>query len=166
MKITFVIPFLHLFGGIRRVCQYANSMQRRGHQVTVTYPLVPMKFGAEWCDLDRLYQQAFSALGNLKKGNRISWFPLETPLQRAMYFPERCKIPLWYGSIPDADIVVATAWPTAYLVHHLGKEKGKKFYFIQHYEVPQLWNEPTLWERAKKAESDPYRLPSDRKSVV
>lgn len=37
--------------------------------------------------------------------------------------------------LPDADIVIATAWPTAYDVARLSPAKGKPVYFIMHYEV-------------------------------
>ncbi|GAH78739.1 unnamed protein product, partial [marine sediment metagenome] len=40
---------------------------------------------------------------------------------------------------PDADIVVATWWATAYYVSRYSKSKGEKFYFIQHYEI---WGGP------------------------
>ena len=38
------------------------------------------------------------------------------------------------SQIPDADIVIATAWETAHLVWRLPDSKGKKCYYIQHYE--------------------------------
>jgi glycosyltransferase involved in cell wall biosynthesis len=41
------------------------------------------------------------------------------------------------ASIPDADIIVATAWQTAEWVALYPPAKGKKFYFIQHHEI---WN--------------------------
>jgi L-malate glycosyltransferase len=36
--------------------------------------------------------------------------------------------------IPDADVVIATAWETAYIVNDLPLSKGRKFYFCQHNE--------------------------------
>jgi len=53
-------------------------------------------------------------------------------------------------SIPDADAVIATAWPTAYSVNSLSPKKGRKFYFVQGYEV---WHGHT--ERVENS----YRLP-------
>jgi hypothetical protein len=37
--------------------------------------------------------------------------------------------------LPDADAVVATAWPTAYSVSRLGAAKGARCYLIQHREI-------------------------------
>jgi len=62
-------------------------------------------------------------------------------------------IPAWKidnKHIPKADIVVATAWPTAYSGFKLNKNKGEKFYFIQHYEI---------WSGEKEMIDDSYRLP-------
>jgi glycosyltransferase involved in cell wall biosynthesis len=41
--------------------------------------------------------------------------------------------------VPDADVVIATAWKTAEWVATYPDEKGRKFYFIQHYED---WDAP------------------------
>lgn len=38
------------------------------------------------------------------------------------------------AQIPDADIVIATSWETVRFVNKLPKEKGKKVYYIQHWE--------------------------------
>lgn len=37
--------------------------------------------------------------------------------------------------MPNADYIIATAWPTAYDVAKLSDKKGKKYYFIQDFEV-------------------------------
>ena len=44
-------------------------------------------------------------------------------------------------NIPDADIIIASAWKTAQFVEKLPLSKGKPFYFVQHYE--------SLWTRDK-----------------
>jgi glycosyltransferase involved in cell wall biosynthesis len=41
------------------------------------------------------------------------------------------------SNIPDADVIVATAWRTAVCAEKLAAGKGEKFYFIQSYET---WN--------------------------
>jgi glycosyltransferase involved in cell wall biosynthesis len=159
MRITFVVPFITLTGGIRVVYEYANRLQDRGHQVTVVHPLIPMKLGAEWHNIRGLASQVLGLLGNIKRGNKIHWFQLKTPLKRALYFPEKYRIPPLGRYVPDGDVVVATAWPTAYFVNNLSQKKGEKFYFIQHYESQEVWNERQLWDNAQKIEEDPLRLP-------
>lgn len=43
--------------------------------------------------------------------------------------------PVVEKDLPDADIVIATFWNTAEWVSDYTESKGKKYYFIQHYEV-------------------------------
>lgn len=131
MRITFILPFINMTGGNKVILQYANCLTTRGHQVTVAYPIIPLRFGAPWSDLHTLYVQVMQGLGNLRKGVRVRWFDLHARLIRPMTLSAR--------SIPDADAVVATAWPTAYYVHRYPPSKGEKFYIIQHYEV---WSGP------------------------
>jgi glycosyltransferase involved in cell wall biosynthesis len=50
----------------------------------------------------------------------------------------------------DADATIATAWPTAYDVYNLSISKGKKFYFIQGYEI---------WSGILEKVNNSYRLP-------
>ncbi len=159
MKITFMLPGIGLHGGIKVVFQYANLLKQRGHQVTIVHPLIPMKFGAKWYNLRNLIGRGRGFRGNLKGGNRVEWFQLETSLRRALCFSEKYRLPLVDEATPDADIIVATAWATAYTVNNLSERKGKKFYLIQHYELYELWDEAQLWDEAKKIESNPLRLP-------
>lgn len=51
--------------------------------------------------------------------------------------------------IRNADVVIATAWPTAFDVVKLNKNKGKKYYFIQGYEI---WDDEKLGKKT-------YELP-------
>lgn len=159
MKITFVVPFITLTGGIKGVYEYANKLQERGHQVTIVHPLIPMKLGAEWHNTRKLASQVLDLLGNIKRGNRVDWFQLNASLKRALYFPEKYRIPPLERYVPDGDVVVATAWPTAYFVNNLSQKKGEKFYYIQHYESVEVWSESKLWDEAKEIEEDPIRLP-------
>jgi hypothetical protein len=41
---------------------------------------------------------------------------------------------IWPSQIPDADVVIATSWETAYVVNALPERCGRKHYLIQHYE--------------------------------
>jgi glycosyltransferase involved in cell wall biosynthesis len=59
--------------------------------------------------------------------------------------------------IPDADIVIATAWETAEWVNSYAPNKGTKFYFIQHYEV---------WAGPKKRVEQTYKLPLKKITIA
>jgi glycosyltransferase involved in cell wall biosynthesis len=39
--------------------------------------------------------------------------------------------------VRDADVSIATSWPTSYPVYHFSRSKGRKYYLIQDYEI---WN--------------------------
>lgn len=52
----------------------------------------------------------------------------------------------------DADAVIATSWPSAYRVNKLNKDKGKKFYFIQDFEI---------WDNEEYVK-ETYKLPLNK----
>ena len=131
MKINFVIPFTGSTGGIRVVYEYCNRLKANGHDVLIYSPMKAYKFNNDYSILGRL--KTFKAtLGNIfKRGNKVEWFDLKVDIKLVP------KISNKY--IRNADVTIATAWPTAYDVDKLSSEKGKKIYFIQHYET---WSGP------------------------
>jgi glycosyltransferase involved in cell wall biosynthesis len=125
MRITFVLPYAGLSGGVRVTAVYAERLQQRGHEVLVV-----------------------STLGKPTRRQRLSqllkgegWFK---KLGRGPSHIDAVDVPhhvveSGYGvtdfDLPDADIVIATWWETAEWVADLSKAKGAKAYFIQHHEV-------------------------------
>lgn len=126
MKITFVLPYAGLAGGIRVAAIYAARLKKRGHQVTVVS--TPQAQPS-------LSQQVRSLL----KGK--GWIP-PTPKEPSHFdnvdvlhrIIDRCR-PITDADVPDADVVVATWWETAEWVAKMSEAKGAKAYFIQHHEV-------------------------------
>lgn len=148
MRITFILPTSGLVGGVRVVLEYASRLQERGHEVNIVYPLVPIIIKSNF-DLNSIRSQCIGTVLNLKKGVQINWFELKANLIRVPTIdPKYLKIR--ENIIPDADILVATAWETAYSVNQLSLTKGKKFYFIQHYEIWDVWNDKKCWDDAEK----------------
>lgn len=132
MRVTFVLPGSgHLpVGGFKVVYEYANRLAARGHAVTVVHAA---RFDREASAASRLKTGVRFAQRSLDKSYRPSWFPLSPDVAL-----------LWRAApaasgVPDADVVVATAWQTAEWVAHYPDSKGKKFYLIQHYET---WSGP------------------------
>ncbi|MGB7533082.1 MAG: glycosyltransferase family 4 protein [Halobacteriota archaeon] len=156
MKITFILPGIGLYGGVRVVFEYANRLKDRGHEVNVIYPLIPPQIKPKF-SLKSLTSQALGAIENLKKGNKVSWFDLKAKLIRVPTLSPRYA-KFVEKLIPDADIVVATSWKTAYPVNKLNEKKGKKFYFVQHYEIWDIWNDEECWKEVEKIESNPNKL--------
>lgn len=123
MQITFVLPGIGLSGGVKAVFEFANHLEKRGHKVSIVYPLVPLALS--------LKGKIRGSIGNILRGLRPSWFDLKAKIIRVPTLAEKY--------IPNADIIVATWWQTAYCVSKYNKKKGKKFYLVQHYEI---WGGP------------------------
>ena len=141
MKINFIVPFTGFTGGIKIVFEYANRLKERGHDVVIYVPMKAYKFSGK--GIRGIFKVLKGSIGNtFKRGKKVEWFNLNVDIK---------LVPLIKNPfIRDADITVATAWPTAYDVNKLNKSKGKKFYFIQHYEI---------WSGDSKIVDDSYRLP-------
>jgi glycosyltransferase involved in cell wall biosynthesis len=91
MKIAYLLPNCGVSGGIAVVCQHANRLQKRGHQVLIV---------------------------SESEESGIEWFPDQrVPVVGLHNFPS------------DLDILVATAWSTAFRVASLPARH--KFYFVQ-----------------------------------
>lgn len=132
MKITFVLPVIAQNGGIRVVAIYAGKLRALGHDVTVLSRM-PKQHSLPRRGLNRLRgkaskhdPKAAAFLDPIGAAHRlIPW-----------------KFPIEASDVPDADLVVATWWRTAFEVAALPPEKGKKVYFVQHHEVhkEQPWD--------------------------
>lgn len=133
MRITFVLPYDGLAGGIRVVSIYADRLARRGHEVVVVSKPLPPR---------RLLSKLKSFLSG--RGWRIhtepSYFDGLNVDNRML---DQCR-PVVDTDMPDADVVVATFYTTAYDVLRLSSAKGAKALFIQNYEVDPGKSNPKL----------------------
>lgn len=124
MKITFVLPFADLSGGVRVVALYATALMERGHQVRVISQPAPTP----------------SFKDRLRAAIRRSPVPqwvgsqLFTPLGGKHRILERRRA-VTAQDLEDADFVVATWWETAEWVARLPASKGQKVYLLQDYEM-------------------------------
>ncbi|MDD3887321.1 MAG: glycosyltransferase family 4 protein [Patescibacteria group bacterium] len=128
MKINFIIPFISLSGGIKAVFEWANGLISLGHTVNVIYPIIPYYFGnnnfvfSEWINWSyRLIKENIFVVNPNWYDKKMSFTLKGVPLISNIF-------------IPDADITIATAWPTAYSIKKLNSKKGKKLYCVFHYE--------------------------------
>lgn len=160
MKISFVLSEEGITGGIRAVFECANRLKANGHTVNIACPLIPPKILPK-SRIRAVASQIKYSLKQLIKGNKIDWFKINVPLIRIPYLS-----PIFEWMLPDADIVIATAWQTAFFVNKLSPKKGRKMYFVQHYEVWDMWDSEECWEKAggdalamaEVVPSDPYLL--------
>ena len=120
MRITVVIPFVNLTGGIRVLLGYANWLHDEGHLVTVVYPLWPYRYHFTWND------QVFDFRKQLRTVPRVEWFDLRCRLLRVPFIAN--------VFLPPGDLVLATSWPTAQSVARLHASRGKKVHIVFHHE--------------------------------
>ena len=122
MKIMFLTPHINISGGVKIILGYADRLAKRGHKVTVVCPqstFVKKKIKGMFVIYPKRFLMNFV---NFKP----SWIKVAAEIKYVPSYDERF--------IPDADIVVATAWHTAQYVIDYSLKKGRKFYLIQHYE--------------------------------
>lgn len=124
MKIIFITPAPDLSGGQRVIAIHADQLLERGHEVTVVSREPPP-------------QSARARLRDLVRGGRRQQAHKETHFAR---MKARLVIvphagPIRADDLPDADIVIATWWETAFEIVHLPASKGRKVYFVQGHEV-------------------------------
>ena len=139
MRITFLLPFVHLTGGIKAALEFGNQLQQMGHEVLFVYPQrspYPQEFVQRDRTLRTRVGQLFQGLKYQRDrllGRKITvdWFDLKANLQRVPDLNPR--------HIPDGDIVVAVDWTTAEHVVTYPVAKGCKFYLIQGYDI---WSGP------------------------
>ncbi len=145
MKINFLLPSVGVGGGIRSTFELANRLQDRGHEVSIVYPIFPLRlYPLLKCDLYALRKAVSRIKQWIKNVNNQSppaWFDLKAQVIRVPYLAEK-----W---IPDADIIIATWWVHAYDIVKYSESKGKKFYFVRDYEI---------WDGLRKHVDKSYTL--------
>lgn len=128
MKITFVLPYASVAGGVRVAAIYARKLTDLGHEVTVVSRRRRQRsaYKAWWRRL--LGQPGTKRLKGKPPTSQLDFLD-----QRHIVLEH--PFPIRPDEIPDADAIVATWWETAFAVAALPPSKGRKFYFIQHHEV-------------------------------
>jgi glycosyltransferase involved in cell wall biosynthesis len=133
MKVTFVLPFAGLQGGIRVLAIYAERLRKRGHEVAVVSTPFTMPLRRKVKSL--LLGRGWPKIG--LEGSHLDG--VDVP--HRILEKERSVVD---ADVPDADVVVATYYPTAYGVLKLSRQKGAKAFFIQNYELEEGKPNPEL----------------------
>lgn len=127
MKITFVLPFASLSGGIKVVAIYARKLAERGHDVhVVSQPLAQVP---AW----RWYLDWLKGKNRFKRRRALTTPLLDFLGDRHIVLDS--PRPVTARDLPDADAIVASWWETAEWVAALPPEKGRGFYLLQDYEM-------------------------------
>ncbi len=127
MRVTFVLPAAYFTGGSRVVLEYAARLKAFGHTTSVVFPALPYRFR----DSARRFSGVRSWLGGLKNNLLYGPRPPRQPIRGKISMTPRIAD----AFLPDADVIVATAWPTASSVARLSPAKGVKCYLVQHREI-------------------------------
>ena len=141
MKITFVCAVVSQGGGSRVTAMHAKKLLEMGHDVHVVSKEYP-KFATTPKQLWRLIR------GRTKRPDpdRTRYFDafgdrhIILPFEKAM-MPE---------DLPDADVIIATWWKTAFWVRDLPASKGRKVHFVQGHEV---------YDHLPTESTEVYRMP-------
>lgn len=133
LNVTFVLPGSgHLpVGGMKAVYEYANHLSRRGHKVVIVHSSL-LNIDAPALGVARSFARYLYRKGTGNYRPR-TWFPLDASIQ-ILWTPS-----LSAKYLPNADVVIATAWQTAEWVTRYPRSKGRPFYLIQHLET---WSGP------------------------
>lgn len=143
MRITFVVAAVDLGGGIRVVAQYAEGLRRKGHEVLVVSP--PPRPSGRIAKLRNTYFPP-------RKVAIASHFDdTEVPVK----FLERYR-PVRVSDVPPADVIIATWWETAEWIASFPDDRGKKFHFVQGYEI---------WNGDKERVDACLRLPTEKITI-
>lgn len=150
MKINILIPVLGPSGGIRVIYEITNRLQER-HDVVLYYPALPPRTRI----LKGVSSTVYSAASAFKRTfSHADWMEVNAPIKKVPCFNKGCQ-PLLQRQIRDADVLVATSWPTAYTAHELPPSKGKPYYFMQHYEIWPIWDELSCWKKPEEFSGPP-----------
>jgi len=126
MRITFLLPPVNYYGGIRSNAELAWALQRRGHEVLAVFP--PRK-------PPTLRERARSLVKDkkwLKYERRLPSFFDEIPVKQRELESHRAVVS---SDLPDADVVIATWWETAEWLPALTPSKGAKVYMVRGHEI-------------------------------
>ncbi len=147
MKITFLcpMPLYNPVGGLKVVIEYANRLAQRGHCVTLVAATGNVPYDRQATSQHKIKRTLLFLLRSL--GYKGGYKP-----DRWIRLAQSVRL-LWRPSldvrwIPDADVVIATAWESAEWAAAYPDSKGRKFYLIQNDESA-FTSDPVLSQRAQ-----------------
>lgn len=146
MKINVVLGDAAHSGGVQMIFEYLNNFVECGEDVVcyvcaVGYNGPGRRFGF----IKSLYRLMTSS------NYRGKWFDKKFVFK---------IVPIINNyTVRNADITIATSWPTSFWVYKLNKDKGKKCYFIQGFET---WGSNIRNQQTRKS----YRLLFDLRITV
>jgi glycosyltransferase involved in cell wall biosynthesis len=146
MRVTFVLPFAGLAGGIRVAAIYARELHRRGHTVTAV-SLTPRRPDFRHKLRSLLHLRGWATGVETEKGHFH-----DVPFEHRV-LPHTG--PVTAEEVPDADVVIGTWWETAQWINDFPASKGAKVYFIQHDETQFDYHDGSVRQKVEAT----WRMP-------
>lgn len=122
MKINIILPSIGNSGGIDVIYKYVNLLSKKGNDIIV------------YKEIKSFNMHRY----NNRLKNNIHQIYCSLKAINASFAPKQNDKFVWKitdKTVRNADVIIATSWPTAYTVKKLSKEKGDKYYFIQDFEI-------------------------------
>lgn len=128
-------------GGFKVVYEYANFLVKKNHLVNIVHSLTLRQTKMPKNPL-KIIRRLGGILISYLNRNHIDWFSIDKRINM-IYINEPIE-----KNVPDADIIIATAWQTADYIKDYSKNKGEKVYLIQDFppfmgtkaEIFKTWN--------------------------
>jgi len=123
--ISFILPMPARvpIGGYKIIFEYADRLAKK-HEVNIIYSLSLPYINYKYPLIIRYFAAQYIL-------NNKRWYSFQNTIQFKIIRQ------IDDTSIPNSDVIVATAWETSYPISKLSERKGEKVYLIQGYEI---WN--------------------------
>jgi glycosyltransferase involved in cell wall biosynthesis len=126
LTINWISPRTGLSGGVKSNRLIAEGMVRRGHRVNIAYVDLPPQMPPIW-RIRTFFRYWINRYKNRRQAHHLE-------KSTANLIPVKRR-PIIEADVPDADVTIATWWETAHWIKDWSERKGKKAYFIRHYEL-------------------------------
>lgn len=135
MRVNFILPGLGDSGGIQVVKKYAELFREKGIDVVIYSSVIGDDLHRYPVKIKNKVHQVYCTwkTWRVKKSNTKSYIKW-VPMISSKY-------------IREADVTIATTWSSAYKVAKLNQKCGKKYYFIQDYEI---WDNKEFGDQSYK----------------
>lgn len=125
MRLTFLSPLPNLFGGQRVIAEYAKHLSNRGHEVLIVCASGKQRPSFQ----SRLKRTLLNRQDSKPASSSTHYDNYRVPFRVIEHASSVSN-----SDLPDADVLVATFWKTAYWADDLSDTKGSPIYLIQHDE--------------------------------
>ncbi len=123
MVINFLLPMIGDSGGMRVIYKYSELLTLKGHDVVIYRSIKASNMHRYKLPFVNTIHRIYCSIKAL----------LKIDYKESKY--DKIVRSFTNSKIRNADVSVATSWPTAYALDRLNSNKGKKFYFVQDYEI-------------------------------